>query len=132
MYASLNSKLYTVASLREIATRMGLTVPSKSVKADIVALIVAGIDTAHAEAWDMNDDFDSSHTFTEQSDGSFTLVRPVASLSDRGEILARKVNAYMRQNGTDKLTPAQWRRVRKAMAKHAVTHTDMGRFYVYP
>lgn len=59
-------------------------------------------------------------------------VRPVPSLMARAEILAGKVNAYFRQNGAIKLTPAQWRRISKAMAKHAVTYADMVQFLVFP
>lgn len=140
MYATLTiPALKLLISDMNIRSQNGdITVPSRARKSDIVTLITDEISRLWDEAIDMNDDFDSSATFTETDTGEFILVREsfnahsVASLMARAEILAGKVNAYMRQNGTDKLTAAQWRRVRKAMAKHAVTHVDMGQFYVFP
>lgn len=34
--------------------------------------------------------------------------------------MINRVNGYMRHNGTDKLTPAQWRRVRKNERRHGI------------
>ncbi len=135
MYATL-----TIPALKSLISDMNvrsqngdIIVPSKARKADIVTLITDEIDRLWDEAkeWDrITDEIDSIPVKLPETDRFF--VRTVPSLAARAEILAGKVNAYMRQNGTDKLTPAQWRRVRKAMAKHAVTHIDMGQFYVYP
>lgn len=44
----------TVAEMRDVAKRMGLTGTSKLRKSDLYATIVAGIETAHAEAIDEN------------------------------------------------------------------------------
>lgn len=118
----------TVAEMREVAKRMNLSGTSKLRKSELYAAILAGIESAHGEAIDENRKRVVSKIVT----GYRSSVHPVASLTNRAQILAGKINAYMRQNGTDKLTPAQWRRVRKAMAKHAVTHIDMGPFYVIP
>lgn len=125
MFASLNSRLYTVAALREIAERMNIAVPGKATKPVIAELIVAGIESAHDDALDMDDDFDSSATFTENGDGSFSrvdvsagIVAQVAKPLDRQ---SARVGAYIAQRGTYKLTAAQWRRIRKNNKRHGLT-----------
>ena len=114
MHASLNSKLYTVAALREIATRMGLTAPSKAVKADIVALITDAIETAHAEALEINASFDVTTEkllkLAIKPSARKSYTQRTLSVEDR---MRNRVQNYMESNGTDKLTKAQLRRIRK-------------------
>ncbi len=50
MRESLSSRKYTVKSLTEIAERMGITVDRKFRKDDIVNVILAQLETDHAEA----------------------------------------------------------------------------------
>jgi hypothetical protein len=106
MLASLNSKLYTVAALREIAARMGLAIPGKAVKAEVAALIVAGIDDVHVEAlkWEA---YRNQVAIAEAGGGYMNALNAAESR------MRNRVQNYMESNGTDKLTKPQLRRIRK-------------------
>ncbi len=115
------SSKVTVKALREIVVRLGYKGTSKMVKAKL------------AEIVDMESGFAYDDAVTENrkrvtrkiadgykaKSGGFPLS---AFASDEMPIerVERKVNNYMRFNGTDKLTPAQWRRTRKAMRKAGI------------
>lgn len=127
----------TVPALKTLISDMNLRsqngdiiVPSKARKADIITLITEEIDRLHSEALTI----DATPQVVAETDSGLLMypVRPVASLMERAGILSRKVRSYFRQNGAIKLTPAQWRRVSKAMAKHGVTYADMNGFLANP
>ena len=91
-----------VAELKSLASDMGIKVPSKARKADIETLITDAIDTAHAEALEIN---------AQRAPGEAT-----AAIRMRN-----RVQSYMESNGTDKLTKAQLRRIRKKSNRTGVS-----------
>lgn len=122
MIQSLTSKLYTVAALREIADRMSITVPSKATKLAIAELIVAGIDTDHAEAIQINNAIVSPERQAE-----IDMIDAEYWARYRAE---RRINNYIRQRGTDKLTAPQWRRIRKSLRKGNLALIDLNLYFV--
>lgn len=129
MLASLTSKLYTVDSLREIADRMGITVPSKARKADIAALIVAGIEDAHAEYVDSMNTIESDFAFLDEWERELIADAHAPSIAEIDDVylshlpIMRRIDKYMIQRGYNcrKLTAAQWRRVRRYGKRNGVT-----------
>ncbi len=119
----------TVAEMREVAKRMNLTGTSKLRKSELYAAILAGIESAHAEALDMNDDFDSSATFTETDNGNFILVNVpgtvLAEVSGKREAksfdarMTARINGYSIQRNGGKLTPKQLQRIGKKVNQRA-------------
>ena len=106
----------TVAEMREVAKRMNLTGTSKLRKSELYAAIVAGIETAHAEALEMNDTRD---ILLSAETGSYLK-------SERKTYTQRMISrceGYARQNGHEysgfigdmiaRFTPAQRRRYNK-------------------
>lgn len=107
----------TVAEMRDVAKRMGLTGTSKLHKSDLYAAIVAGIETAHAEALEMNDTRDIVKI---AETGSYLKPSERKSYSQR---MISRCEGYARQNGHEytgfigdmiaRFTPAQRRRYNK-------------------
>lgn len=120
----INVKL-TVPALREIAATMNITIPSKARKDDIVAAINEGIETAHSEAIELAgkiDAIDSAIAEMAKLD-RVNMVKDVVAgkaRQDAREKMTRKINAYVRFNGTDKLTAAQWRRINKGLNRYGI------------
>lgn len=113
MIEYLNSKAYTIAALREIAARMGIThLDSKFRKADIVNVILAAIETAHAEAIAENETRELAQN-GDSLDQSQT-ERLIMGYYDR---MRNRLDHYARQNGTKRLTARQARRFNKKTAK---------------
>jgi hypothetical protein len=142
MITYLNSKSYTVADLKAIADRMGIKVPAGSRKAEIAEVIVKGIDIVHddylfcqAEADRMADmvmeafppsiaeiDEDYRNSLSEARQAEIKMIDKEYYARHRAE---RQINNYIRFNNTDKLTPAQWRRVRKSLRKANLALRDL-------
>ena len=102
----------TVAEMRDVAKRMNLSGTSKLRKSDLYAAIVAGIETAHAEALEMNDTRD---IVLIAETGSYAK-REAKSFDDR---MRSRVNGYMIQRNGGKLTPKQVQRIGKKVHAHA-------------
>ena len=100
----------TVPALKSLASDMGIVVPSKARKADIVALISDAIETAHSEAIDFNRERDFWQTIRKGDTAKATPVkREAKSYSERS--ISRSLT-YARQNGfiigdTDDVYPAK-------------------------
>lgn len=154
MITYLNSKSYTVADLKAIADRMGIKVPAGSRKAEIAELIVGGIDSLHAAILDdltkieavdevLSEAFppsietldeDYRETLTTDKHAEFWQADSEARQAEIKLIdveywaryrTERRINNYIRSNGTDKLTPGQWRRVRKGLRKGNLALRDL-------
>jgi hypothetical protein len=131
-----------VADLKAIADRMGIKVPAGSRKAEIAELIVKGIDIVHddylfcqAESDRMADmvmeafppsiaeiDEDYRNSLSEARQAEIKMIDKEYYARHRAE---RRINSYIRFNNTDKLTPAQWRRVRKSLRKANLALRDL-------
>jgi hypothetical protein len=118
MIKSLNSRAYTVAALREIAARMGIThLDPKFRKADIVNVILAGIETAHDQAIAENE---TREIIALAQNGNYLksstddLSRIIDGYYER---MRNRLDHYTRQNGTNRLTARQARRYNKKAAK---------------
>jgi hypothetical protein len=138
MITYLNSKSYTVADLKAIADRMGIKVPSGSKKAEIAELIVGGIEIVHADILDTQGildtvaeafppsiaeiDEDYRNSLSEARQAEIKMIDKEYYARHRAE---RRINSYIRFNNTDKLTPAQWRRVRKSLRKANLALRDL-------
>jgi hypothetical protein len=119
----INVKL-TVPALREIAATMNITIPSKARKDDIVALINEGINTAHSEAIELAGKIDAiDKVIADKDERRVSLIKDIVAgyrAQTAREKMARKINAYIRSNGTDKMTKAQGRRIRKGLNKSGI------------
>jgi hypothetical protein len=105
----------TVAEMRDVAKRMNLSGTSKLRKSDLYAAIVAGIETAHAEALEM----DRIRTMMDAhiaSEVKLAETRKGKSFDDR---MRSRVNGYMVQRNGGKLTPKQAQRIGKKIHAHA-------------
>jgi hypothetical protein len=107
----LNSKAYTMVDLREIAERMQLGIKGKITKPVLAGVIADAIDILHRDV------------LATMETAPVNMVKDVDAgtlAQDNRARMVRKINAYMRFNGTDKLSPAQWRRVRKGFNRYNV------------
>lgn len=92
---------YTVARLREIATRMEIKSTTKTRKPELIAAISAGVDETHMAGLIENTQRVKAEPFVPP----FVCT---VKMSNK-----RRVHNYRKQNGTSKLTPAQRRRIAK-------------------
>jgi hypothetical protein len=124
MIEYLNSKAYTVASLREIAERMELNIKGKITKPVLAGIIADAIDAVHADVAEtekvqafIDEAFPPSieeldNDYRKQIIRNKVATKHADKLSAEDRMVSR-VNGYMRSNGTDKLTKRQQRRIYK-------------------
>ena len=113
MLASLNSKLYTVAALREIADRMGLEIKGKVTKTVLAGIIADAIEPMHAEAIAEN----RTRAVSKIAAGyRASIERELKSFDAR---MAARVNGYKIQRNGGTLTRKQLQRIGKKVNAHA-------------
>lgn len=113
-YANLNK--LTVPVLKEIASRMGVDIPSKTKKADIINAIMVHVEVAHNEAAKMN----AVVTYTvEGTNVTFSGVS--AQFMIEHERRVKRYNPLLKRDkgGSVILTAKQYRRVQKKDRKFA-------------
>jgi len=111
----------TVKALREIVSQFGYKGTSKFLKAKLVEIVDMEAGVAYDDAVSEN----RKRVVTKIAAGASLKLGGFDSSAFTNHVLPierveRKVNNYMRQNNSDKLTPAQWRRTRKAMRKAGI------------
>lgn len=126
----------TVAEMREVAKRMGLTGTSKLRKSDLFAAIRDGIEIAHAEALEIERINAENATAIERAENALTerIEREQAKRGPKSytQRMISRCEGYMRQNGHEysayigemiaRFTPAQRRRYNKKVRAFNANH----------
>ncbi len=121
------SNLTLLATLKSIASDMGIRVPSKARKAEIIDLILAEIDVLHGEAIDEN----RKRVVSKIAAGyAASVKREGKSYTQR---MISRCEGYARQNGNEysgfigdmiaRFTPAQRRRYNKKVRSFAASQS---------
>jgi hypothetical protein len=91
---------FTVSTLREIASTMNITIPSKARKDEIIALINEGIESAHSEAIDLTGKIAAIDSVITP----VSLVKDVTGPKSYTQRMIGRTLGYARQNGHAHLT----------------------------
>lgn len=107
----------TVVEIREIARNLSVKGAAKLRKAELIVAIGDSL-------------YDDAKAMDRERSIRKVVTRKLAKGALAAERMVARVNGYMRSNGTDKLTKAQQRRIRKNANRHGINPWNLS--YTFP